>query len=315
MRGVPAGWVNAITPDGGTGIWISDQDRGLLHVVDDAVVQRIPWSQLGGDGNVAATLVADRARGGLWLGFFRGGVVYLKNGQIEASYRASDGLGRGRVMGLHLEPDGAVWAATEQGLSRIADRRVVTLTTKNGLPCETVHWIVDDERASYWLYTACGLVQIPRLALQRWTSDSTRHIKATVFDASDGVRSRGLQTGFTPRVSQSSDGRLWFVNVEGVSVVDPIHLPINTMPPAVRIEQITANQKTFDASAQIHLPAIDSRPRNRLHRAQLRRAREEPFSHQVRRIRSRLAGCGESPTGVLHQSPPTTIPVPRRRGE
>ena len=255
VRGVPAGWVNAITPDGRTGIWISDQDRGLLHVVDDAVVQRIPWSQLGGDGNVAATLVADRARGGLWLGFFRGGVVFLKNGQIEASYRASDGLGRGRVMGLHLEPDGAVWAATEQGLSRIADRRVVTLTTKNGLPCETVHWIVDDERASYWLYTACGLVQIPRLALQRWTSDSTRHIKATVFDASDGVRSRGLQTGFTPRVSQSSDGRLWFVNVEGVSVVDPIHLPINTMPPAVRIEQITANQKTFDASAQIHLPA------------------------------------------------------------
>jgi signal transduction histidine kinase/ligand-binding sensor domain-containing protein len=254
LRGVPAGWVNAITPDGGTGVWISDQDRGLLHVVDDAVVQQIPWSQLGGDGAVAAVLLADGAQGGLWLGFFRGGVVYLKDGQIEVSYHASDGLGRGRVMGLHLEPDGSVWAATENGLSRIADRRVVTLTTKNGLPCETVHWIVDDERASYWLYTACGLVQIPRRSLQKWVSDPTRTIEATVFDASDGVRSRALLTGFTPRVSKSSDGRLWFVNVEGVSVVDPRHLPINTMPPAVRIEQIAANQKTFDASAQIHLP-------------------------------------------------------------
>jgi signal transduction histidine kinase len=251
---VPAGWVNAFTPDGRSGVWISDQDRGLLHVVDDAVVQRIPWSQLGGDGAVAAVLLADRAGGGLWLGFFRGGVVYLKDGQIEASYQASDGLGLGRVMGLHLEPDGALWAATENGLSRIADRRVVTLTTKHGLPCDTVHWIVDDERASYWLYTACGLVQIPRPALQRWVSDSTRAIEATVFDASDGVRSRGLLTGFTPRVSKSSDGRLWFVNVEGVSVVDPMHLPINTTPPAVRIEQITANQETFDASAQIQLP-------------------------------------------------------------
>ena len=78
---MPAGWVNAITPDGRTGVWISDQDRGLLHVVDDAVVQQIPWSQLGGDGAVAAVLVADRARGGLWLGFFRGGVVYLKDGK------------------------------------------------------------------------------------------------------------------------------------------------------------------------------------------------------------------------------------------
>ena len=125
---------------------------------------------------------------------------------------------------------------------------------EDGLPCETVHWIVDDERASYWLYTACGLVQIPRLALQGWASDPTRNIEATVFDASDGVRSRALLTGFTPRVSQSSDGRLWFVNVEGVSVVDPMHLPINTIPPAVRIEQITADQETFDASAPLDLP-------------------------------------------------------------
>src|SRR5262249_33335578 len=106
VKGVPAGWGNAIARDGLCGVWISDQDRGLLHVVDDAVVQQIPWSQLGGDGGVAAVLVADRARGGLWLGFFQGGVVYLKDGRIEASYRASDGLGRGRVMGLLLEPDG-----------------------------------------------------------------------------------------------------------------------------------------------------------------------------------------------------------------
>ena len=253
--GVPTLWVNAMTPDGGTGLWMSDQDRGLLHVVDDAVVQQIPWSQFGDDGRVAATLLADRARGGLWLGFFGGGVAYLKDGHVAESYGAGDGLGDGRVMGLHLEPDGAVWAATEHGLSRIANRRVVTLTTKNGLPCETVHWIVDDERVSYWLYTACGLVQISRPALQSWSSDSTRTIEATLFEASDGVRSRALLTGFTPRVSKSSDGRVWFVNVDGVSVIDPVHLPINTMPPTVRIEQITANQQTYDASAQIHLPA------------------------------------------------------------
>jgi len=254
VTGVPALWVNAITADGGAGVWISDQDRGLLHVVDDRVVQQMPWSQLAGDGAPAAVLVADRARGGLWLGFFRGGVIYLKDGHIEASYQVSDGLGQGRVMGLHLDSDGAVWAATWGGLSRIADGRVATLTSRNGLPCDTIHWIVDDERASYWLYTACGLVQIPKPALQRWASDSTKNIEARVYDASDGIRSRALFTGFTPRVSPSSDGRVWFVNVEGVSFVDPMHLPTNAMPPAVRIEQVRANQHTFDASAPIRMP-------------------------------------------------------------
>lgn len=254
MSGVPAGWVNAMTADGDRGLWISDQDRGLLHVIGDAVVERIPWSQLGGDGVVASTVVTDRPRGGLWLGFFRGGVARLKHGQVQESYRVSDGLGGGRVMGLHVEPDGAVWAATEHGLSRIADGRVITLTTKNGLPCETIHWMVDDERDSYWLYTVCGLVQIPRRFLQAWAADSSRNIDATLFDASDGVRSRALLVGFTPRVSRSADGRLWFVNVGGVSIVDPVHLPINTIPPAVHIEQIVANQKTYEASAQIRLP-------------------------------------------------------------
>jgi signal transduction histidine kinase/ligand-binding sensor domain-containing protein len=254
VGGVPAVWVNAMIPDGDTGLWISDQDQGLLHVIGDNVAERIPWSQLGGDGVVASTLATDGARGSLWLGFFRGGVAYLKNGQLQKVYHVSDGLGGGRVMGLHLEPDGAVWAATEHGLSRIADGRVITLTSKNGLPCDTIHWIIDDERASYWLYTVCGLVQVPRRSLQTWASDSSRNIEATVFDASDGVRSRALQVGFTPRVSRSSDGRLWFVNVGGVSIVDPLHLPINTIPPAVHIEQIVANQTTYQASAHIRLP-------------------------------------------------------------
>ena len=247
VSGVPTLWVNAMTPDGGTGLWMSDQDRGLLHVVDDAVVQQIPWSQFGEEGRVAATLLADRARGGLWLGFFGGGVAYLKDGHVAESYGAGDGLGDGRVMELHLEPDGAVWAATEHGLSRIANRRVVTLTTKNGLPCETVHWIVDDERVSYWLYTACGLVQISRPVLQSWGADSTRNIEATLFEASDGVRSRALLTGFTPRVSKSSDGRVWFVNVDGVSVttrrfairLSPCSVAAHTAPSGSRWSPMT----------------------------------------------------------------------------
>ena len=162
----------------------------------------------------------------------------------------------------------------------------------------------------YWLYTACGLVQIPRLALQRWTSDSTRHIEATVFDASDGVRSRGLQTGFTPRVSQSSDGRLWFVNVEGVSIVDPIHLPINTMPPAVRIEQIIANQKTLDASAQVQLPA-SIRDLEIGYTALSFVTPRRCGSGSSSRDAIALAGRGHSPAGLLQRSAARPVSIPR----
>jgi hypothetical protein len=34
---------------------------------------------------------------------------------------------------------------------------------------------------------------------------------------------------------------LWFTSFDGVSVVDPRHLPFNRLPPPVHIEQVTAD--------------------------------------------------------------------------
>jgi signal transduction histidine kinase len=56
------------------------------------------------------------------------------------------------------------------------------------------------------------------------------------------------------------DGRLWFLPSDGASVVDPRHLPFNGLVPQVRIEQVTANHKTYDVpsdeKASLPLPAL-----------------------------------------------------------
>ena len=144
----------------------------------------------GWDGRTALiSLLADPVQGGLWLGFPHGGVAYFKDGQVRASYASADGLGEGRVDGLQLDRDGALWAATEGGLSRMKNGRVATLTSKNGLPCDAVHWVMEDDDHSFWLYMACGLVRIARPELDAWATDPKRTIQSTVFDSSDGVRS------------------------------------------------------------------------------------------------------------------------------
>src|SRR5438552_1785093 len=107
-------------------------------------------------------LVADGVQGGLWLGFLQGGVEYFKDDQVRASYTAADGLGEGRVSDLRLDRDSTLWAATDGGLSRLKNGRVSTLSSKNGLPCDTVHWSIEDDEHSFWLYTACGLVRVAR---------------------------------------------------------------------------------------------------------------------------------------------------------
>jgi ligand-binding sensor domain-containing protein len=249
--------VSAVVPSiaGGSAgdLWISHADQGLFHLLEGTVVERVPWAKLG-RRDYAFALLHDPLHSGLWIGFSRGGVAYFKDGQVRASYGGPDGLGEGRVGSLQLDMDGTLWAATAGGLSRVKNGRVATLTNKNGLPCDVVQWAMEDGVHSVWLYMACGLVRIARQELDAWVADPKRMIQTTVFDGSDGVRSHSSASGYSPPVAKSADGRLWFVPYDGVSIIDPRHLPVNKLPPPVHIEQITADGKTYDTSRELRLP-------------------------------------------------------------
>jgi PAS domain S-box-containing protein len=254
IRGIPGGVVASVAQDRQGDLWIANEDQGLLRLSKDGTVQKISWASIGhGDG--AQSLAADRSIGGLWLGFNGGGIAYFSEGRIKESYGRAEGLGNGRVSALHIDTDDTVWAATEGGLSRIKNGRVLTLTGKHGLPCDAIHWITQDENHSFWLNMTCGLVRIVRSELDAWATDSRRKIHPEVFDSSDGVPNAPISFHAGSQVLRSSDGKMWFQGFSGgASVIDPQHLPSNKIPPPVHIQRITANGKTYDVSNGIRLP-------------------------------------------------------------
>ena len=259
VNGVPSQEVYSITGDKAGNLWLSG-NKGLAHLLQGRLVEHFPWSALG-CREQAMVVLSDQ--GGVWFSFWReGGVSYFKDGQIRASYTSADGLGKGHVPGLQLDRDGALWAATaEGGLSRIKDGRIATLTSRNGLPCDTIHWSIEDDDRSFWLYTGCGLVRIRRSELDAWIADPKRRIETTVWDTTDGVRLRSSSPDyFGPSIAKSADGKLWLLTGEGVEVIDPRHLAVNKLPPPVHIEQIIADHKTYwqnftgSAVANLRLP-------------------------------------------------------------
>ena len=50
--------------------------------------------------------------------------------------------------------------------------RVTTLTSKNGLPCDAVHSMAEDNDHFLWLNMACGLVRVARPGLDAWIADA-----------------------------------------------------------------------------------------------------------------------------------------------
>jgi signal transduction histidine kinase/ligand-binding sensor domain-containing protein len=254
LAGVPAGNVFAIAGDRADNVWIS-HDAALFHLHKERVVERIPWANFGRT-QPARALLHDGGQGGLWIGFREGGVAFYKDGQLRASYAGAQALGEGIVHSFYPDRDGALWTATEGGLSRIKDGRVLTLTSQNGLPCSNVHWMIEDDADSVWLYTACGLIRVARPELDAWASHAKQIIQASVFDSFDGVGNRSDITEPSPTVAKSTDGRLWFVGTGGVSVIDPHHLHENRLPPPVQIAHIIADGKTYDATNGLRLPPL-----------------------------------------------------------
>jgi PAS domain S-box-containing protein len=260
LPGLPGG-VHAMGGGADGSLWISE-DTGLLRVVEGRVEARIPWSKLGREVP-AMPIVSDPVRGGVWLAFRDGsGLAHVDAGGLTAAYGAAEGLGRGMVSDLHLGADGTLWAATEGGLSRIRNGRVHTLTSKEGLPCDGVHWAIEDDHRTWWLYTACGLARIARPQLDAWAAAAESgatpapRVQPAVYDSSDGVRIHASPGGYTPHVGKSPDGRIWFLPWDGVSIIDPRHLPFNGLPPPVQIERITVDDRRYPPAPRLELPPL-----------------------------------------------------------
>ena len=252
----PGGWVRGIAEGPPGHLWVASQLFGLLKVFQRKVVQQFPWPGLGYEEYVN-DLAVDPLKKGLWLGFWRGGIAYFAKNKVQASYSVAEGLGQGTVNQLRFDAHGTLWAATDGGVSRIKDGHITTLTSRNGLPCDVVHWSIEDDDHAVWLYTICGLVRVARDELDAWAADAKRTINVKVLDASHGVRTHSWvgYTGSRPVVTKTKDGKIWFITTDGVSIIDPHHLAMNSLPPPVHIEQIMADDKPYNPATGLRLPS------------------------------------------------------------
>jgi PAS domain S-box-containing protein len=251
VKGQPGYDCNSITGDEAGNLWCSGGNN-LVRFEADRPVEDIPWTALGSDDR--AVVIADR--GGVWVGFWEGGLRFVKDGKALETYTQADGLGEGFVAHLRIDREGVLWAATAGGLSRVRDGRIHTLSKNSGLPCSTIHWSMEDDSRTLWMYTACGLVRVARADLDAWIADPNYRVETRRWGVADGVPVRTGARGYSPPVTKTADGKLWFVVGEGIQVIDPDHMPFNSVPPPVYVEQIVADHKTYGVADGVSLPAL-----------------------------------------------------------
>jgi ligand-binding sensor domain-containing protein len=242
------GFVVGITEDTAHDIWveISGTPRELLRIRDLKVTDVFPAPQMP-----AARRVAADPAGGIWLGLISGDMARYREGTLETFHFAHQT--ESQVIEINVNPDGSVLGATSFGLLGWRERKQRVLTVRNGLPCDGINAFVRDSNAALWLYTQCGLVQIADQELQKWWKDAAATLQMRVLTSVDGTQ--GGIASFQG-AARSTDGKLWFSNGIGLQMIDPLHLPVNSFPPPVHVEEVTVDRQSFALGTDLHFPAL-----------------------------------------------------------
>ena len=245
--GSPLGIVFGITEDTHHNIWVR-AGHNLDRIYDSRLQDETTSPQIA-----TAYMLAANPQGGIFLGLVDGDLIQYKDGQTKIY--PSNELGNTRqIRDLLVEPDGSVWGTTLDELARWKDGIRKNLTPRNGLPCDGIFALVEDDRGSLWLDSKCGLIEIERSELDHWWEHPESLVKFKLLDALDGVQA-GL-TPLKPQATRSADGRLWFVNGRILQVLDLAHLRKNPIPPPVQIEAALADRSSYSPQANLRLPAL-----------------------------------------------------------
>ena len=241
----PLGLVVGMAEDIDGNIWVecASKPPKLVRIRDFQVREEFPESQVPS----GRTLAPD-PHVGIWIGTLNGDLALFRHGVLETF--PLNTKGDPFIHQIIPNADGSVLAGSADGLVGLRSGKVQRMTTRNGLPCNFVTSFIQDREKRWWLYTDCGIVELPDSELQRWWTNPDVMVQTRVYDELDGARAG--RPNFNS-AAYSSDGRVWFAQGNLVQMVEPSRLSQQALPAVTYVESVMVDRKEFAATDNLKL--------------------------------------------------------------
>jgi signal transduction histidine kinase/ligand-binding sensor domain-containing protein len=225
--------IHAIHTDLENALWLGAED-GLMRYEDDVLTKFATENGLAGND---VKVIIEAHGGGIWIGTY-GGLSLYKDGTFK-SWTENDGLPSRTIRALHQDSDGALWIGSyDGGMARFKDGTFTAYNTRIGLYNDGAFQILEDERRNFWVSSNHGIYRVSKDELNEYADGRRTSITSTAYGRSDGMLNAEANGGSSPGGVRTRDGRLWFPTQDGVAMIDPQEIKINTRPPPVVIENV-----------------------------------------------------------------------------
>ena len=253
--------IQAIFEDSHRNLWIGTE--GGLHLFDAQTESFTCVKQHEGDflclsdSRIQSGCILEDRRNNLWIGAWKGlnrihlDDVPFRNGKLirsgdgqQCNFQGflhlendSNSLSDNRIISLHEDTDGNIWAGTFGGvLNRIdlsqPEPVIRRFTREDGLPNNVIYGIEEDHHENLWMSTNQGLSQY---------NPSTGVF--TNFDESDGLQGKEFYWGAH---FKKQDGQLLFGGTNGYSSFYPDSIFTNIQEPTVVLTKLSIFNKPID---------------------------------------------------------------------
>jgi ligand-binding sensor domain-containing protein len=194
--------------------WLPAVSGGISRLADGR------WAHFGEAEGIPRRVIRalhETRDGALWLLTYGNGLVRVHDGRFER-LGAADGLASDFPRGFHEDADGIVWIGSfGNGLTRLdraggrslAAARLRVIRTRDGLPDDVVHQILEDDAGRLWIGSNRGIFTVRRADLNALAAGRLGRVHAVRYDEEQGMRSREVNGGGFPAGARTRDGRLW----------------------------------------------------------------------------------------------------------
>jgi PAS domain S-box-containing protein len=159
------------------------------------------------------------------------------------------------VRGMLEEDDGTIWLATDgQGLVRWANGEGRAYDSRAGMVDDTLFSVVADGLGSLWVSSARGLARIRRTEFEDLDRGAITILNCITFGSVDGLLSNSSGGSGNPSAVRLADGRIMTATNNGVAVINPQLLQLNSRPPPVVIEDVIADDVSLPMGDAVTVP-------------------------------------------------------------